>query len=229
MAHNEKQYHSKFTEYMSTIIRHPNYQGLPIKKRKDGSYVWVAPKQSEIGLKRKNWCIQKARELKLISGNQPYPGMYAQVMLAIHPTKRKTCQICGSEMSLYYHYPNADFLKALNKRFHSDFTLCDSIPDIWDCLTSQGFSEREIAAFLIKKGDLDSGLSEAGKQTVIDALERACRKGSKKCLGPGAMSNFPDRFDGFHSYNRCCRSSQDKGRSKVCHLTPHSRPSDQGA
>lgn len=28
------------------------------------------------------------------------------------------------------------------------------------------------------------------------------------------MSNFPDRFDGFHTYNRCCRASQDKGRSK---------------
>jgi Alw26I/Eco31I/Esp3I family type II restriction endonuclease len=28
------------------------------------------------------------------------------------------------------------------------------------------------------------------------------------------MSNFPDRFDGFHTYNRCCRSTQDKGRSR---------------
>lgn len=28
------------------------------------------------------------------------------------------------------------------------------------------------------------------------------------------MSNFPDRFDGFHTYNRCCRATQDKGRSK---------------
>ena len=28
------------------------------------------------------------------------------------------------------------------------------------------------------------------------------------------MSNFPDRFDGFHTYNRCCRALQDKGRSK---------------
>lgn len=28
------------------------------------------------------------------------------------------------------------------------------------------------------------------------------------------MSNFPDRYDGFHTYNRCCRATQDKGRSK---------------
>ena len=28
------------------------------------------------------------------------------------------------------------------------------------------------------------------------------------------MSNPPDRLDGFHTYNRCCRSKEDKGRSK---------------
>lgn len=33
-------------------------------------------------------------------------------------------------------------------------------------------------------------------------------------LSPGAMSNAPDRLDGFHSYNICCRSKQDKGRHK---------------
>ena len=30
---------------------------------------------------------------------------------------------------------------------------------------------------------------------------------------PGAMSNAPDRLDGFHSYNICCRSKHDKARS----------------
>ena len=49
---------------------------------------------------------------------------------------------------------------------------------------------------------------------VYKRQEHACRKGDKKYLGPGAMSNFPDRYDGFHTYNRCCRSVQDKGRSK---------------
>ena len=28
------------------------------------------------------------------------------------------------------------------------------------------------------------------------------------------MSNPPDRFDGFHTYNACCRSKEDKGRHK---------------
>ena len=32
-------------------------------------------------------------------------------------------------------------------------------------------------------------------------------------MSPGAMSNAPDRFDGFHSFNRCCRSTADTGRT----------------
>jgi len=36
----------------------------------------------------------------------------------------------------------------------------------------------------------------------------------KGTLSPGAMSNAPDRFDGFHSYNLCCRSKEDTGRHK---------------
>lgn len=38
------------------------------------------------------------------------------------------------------------------------------------------------------------------------------KKGS---LSPGAMSNAPDRLDGFHSYNLCCRSKHDTGRHKT--------------
>ncbi len=37
------------------------------------------------------------------------------------------------------------------------------------------------------------------------------KRGSKS---PGAMSNAPDRLDGFHSYNLCCRGKHDTGRHK---------------
>lgn len=36
----------------------------------------------------------------------------------------------------------------------------------------------------------------------------------RNTLSPGAMSNAPDRFDGYHTYNLCCRSVQDTGRHK---------------
>jgi Alw26I/Eco31I/Esp3I family type II restriction endonuclease len=195
---------------MHDIVNHPNYEGLPITIKKDGSYSWVATAKSEIGKERIRWCLAKAVELDI--PNQP--GVYADVMLRIHPTKWKVCQTCGRQMSLFYHYPNAHFLKGLNKVFGSDYTDCDHISYIWDDLLRRGVSKQTIAAYLIDKGALDLNARTASKEEVIDALEFACRKGGKACLGPGAMSNFPDRYDGFHTYNRCCRHIQDTGRSK---------------
>ena len=210
MAKEERQWHPRFLKYMEMIVTHPNYKGLPIEKKKDGSYRWIATAKSEIGKKRIEWCENKARELDFVI----QPGVYADVMLEVHPTKWKVCQTCGREMSLYYHYPNANFVKAIQKEFGVEFDTCTHISDIWDELHQKGFSNEKIANFLITKGNLDVSQS-ADKEEIIDALEYACRKGNKNCLGPGAMSNFPDRYDGFHTYNRCCRATQDKGRSKA--------------
>lgn len=209
MPREERQWHPNFIKYMNMIINHPNYKGLAITQKADGSYNWIATAKSVIGESRINWNLNKAREL----GIPNQPGVYADVMLAIHPTKWKVCQTCGHKMSLYYHYPNANFVSAFNREFGTNFSDCDHISDIWDQLLDKGFSHVQISRFFIRKGDLNYSCSDS-KETIINALEYVCRKGSKKCLGPGAMSNFPDRYDGFHTYNRCCRSSQDKGRSK---------------
>lgn len=210
MGRNDRNWHPRFISYMNMIVNHPNYKGLEIKKKKDGTLSWIAPAESEIGQKRIEWCLNKAKEL----GLENKPGVYADVMLIIHPTKWKVCQTCGKEMSLYYHYPNSNFLKSLNAEFGTEFTDCDHISDIWDDLVNTyNFSEKDVSSFLIKKGGLNLNCTST-KDEIIDALEIACRKGGKKCLGPGAMSNFPDRFDGFHTYNRCCRSTQDTGRHK---------------
>jgi len=205
----EKNWHPDFIKYIDYIVNHPNYKGLPISQNRDGGYQWLAPAESEVGANRVKWCEDKARSLGFVVQS----GVYAEVMRSIHPTKKKICQICGREMSLYYHYPNANFLKSLNKKFNSNFTECDHISDIWDSLVESGEKATDVAEFLILKGGLSLS-ANAKKQEIINELELACRKKGKKCLGPGAMSNFPDRFDGFHSYNRCCRSTQDRGRSK---------------
>lgn len=210
MSREERKWHPRFLNYMQMIVNHPNYNGLRIETKADGSYSWIATARSEVGKARIAWCQDKAKEL----GFPIQAGVYADVMLAIHPTKWKVCQTCGREMSLFYHYPNANFLKSLNSTFDTSFTDCDHIYDIWDELVENGTSEIEIANFLINKGGLPLNPSKASKDEIINALEYACRKGNKKCLGPGAMSNFPDRYDGFHTYNRCCRATQDKGRSK---------------
>ena len=130
----EKTWHHDFKEYMNYIVNHPNYKGLSINQNTKGEYQWVATAKSSVGVSRLKWCEEKARSL----GLPIQAGVYADVMLAIHPTKKKVCQICGREMSLYYHYPNIYFLKSLNAKFKSDFTVCDHISDIWDSLVASG-------------------------------------------------------------------------------------------
>ncbi len=49
-----------------------------------------------------------------------------------------------------------------------------------------------------------------GKEMSLDYVYPNKRGG----FSPGAMSNAPDRLDGFHTYNLCCRSTQDTGRHK---------------
>lgn len=49
-----------------------------------------------------------------------------------------------------------------------------------------------------------------GKKMSLDYIYPNKRGG----FSPGAMSNAPDRLDGFHTYNLCCRSVQDTGRHK---------------
>ena len=214
MSKKDKGYHPKFVEYMNQIVNHPNYEGLPINKKKDGTYSWIATEKSEVGKQRVRWCLAKGRQLGFKTDNGAYPGFYADVMRVIHPTKTKPCSICGNEMSIYYLYPNKNFLKKLNKHFHSDFTENDHISEIWDELLSLGNEDHDIKKFLITTQQLDLDIEQTDKEEIISQLEYLCRSKIKKCLGPGAMSNFPDRFDGFHTYNRCCRATQDKGRSK---------------
>lgn len=189
MAREKRKWNERFIAYMNMIAAHPNYEGLPIRKKKDGSLVWNTTKKTEIGKERIQWCLEKADELGLARR----AGVYADVMLAIHPTKWKVCQTCGRSMSLYYHYPNANLVKALNKDFHADCTDCDHISDIWDTLIENGAKKRDLAKYFIKKGNLTLDPDVAEKEEIIDALERACRQGHKRLLGPGAMSDFPDR------------------------------------
>ena len=156
----EKTWHPNFIKYISYIANHPNYKGLPISKTRDGGYQWLATAKSEVGSGRLKWCEDKARALGFVV----QAGVYADVMLEIHPTKKKICQICGREMSLYYHYPNANFLKSLNAKFKSDFTECDHISDVWDSLVDSGIKATDVAAFLILKGGLSLPTSAPKKQ-----------------------------------------------------------------
>ena len=76
---------------MEFIINHPNYKGLPILKKTDGTYSWIATAKSEIGKKRIQWAKSKMKELNIKDTDK---GPYAKLIFTIHPTKEKVCQIC---------------------------------------------------------------------------------------------------------------------------------------
>lgn len=208
MPRNEKVTHENFLKYSDFIIHHPVYKGLPIKQKKDGSYQFVTAKGSKIGQARLKWIENKAREL----GYPIQEGVYAKVMREIHPTKYTTCQICGRSLSIYYFYPNKNTLTDIEKVFGKKYSIIDHISDIWDDLCDDGHSEIELGEYFFAKCDINENVENLSKDEIIEKLEYACRVDGKALLGPGAMSNAPDRFDGFHSYNRCCRKKEDRGR-----------------
>lgn len=210
MPRGKKTYHANYLEYVDFIVNHDVYKGLPINKGKDGKPNFVTTKNSKIGRDRLAWIKNKAAEL----GYEIESGIYAKVMRDIHPTKFTTCQICGSSLSIYYYYPSKTALSSIEKRFKLKFSYIDHIGYIWDTLIDSGFSHKTVGTYFLRKVSLKDNPELLTKDEIIEKLEYACRENGKKLLGPGAMSNPPDRFDGFHSYNRCCRKEEDQGRWK---------------
>lgn len=196
---------------MEMIVNHENYQELEIEKKTDGTYSWVATKNSEVGKKRLEWVEKKALELGIDTSN-PY---YSKVMYEVHPTKEKVCQICGKKMSISYVYPNKNFIKTYQQEFGYSPDKFETIYDINHRLMIEKIAtENELIRFYENKFKLDPSKPSRILSQVCSEIEFLCRSGVKNAFGPGAMSNFPDRFDGFHSYNRCCRGVQDTGRHK---------------
>jgi len=204
----KRAWHKNFINYMKFIVNHENYKGLACIKNSEGEVQWLAPKISLIGKRRIQWALSKAKSLNI----KIEPGVYAKVMLAVHPTKIKPCQICGREMYLNYFYPSSSLIKSLRKKFEISVDQLTSINEITALLIKKGINDTLIVKYLDETFNLRT--TETNLARVILECESKSRSGISKMLGPGAMSNFPDRFDGFHSYNRCCRAIQDTGRSK---------------
>lgn len=198
-------YHKNFIAYMDYIINNKNYKGLAIKKKKDGSPNWIATANSKVGKERIKWADKKAKELGFDNSKKKY----AKTMFSIHPTKKKVCQICGKTMDLHYIYPSKKTITYFENNFNYVYNKYDSIYDIVDKLPS---FEKDIKNYLIKKSSLTNEDKDKNINDIISLVENDCRNNGKHIFSPGAMSNFPDRFDGFHTYNLCCRKEMDKGR-----------------
>lgn len=196
-----------FNIYMEYIVKHPNYATQPHAFNKKGEITWVkASGQDRID--RALWWDKKIIELGVTNR--------ADVARILHPKElkgRKPCSECGKVLSIFYIYPSKSFLEYINDEFNQNYVMYDKdIYSIIQDLLSLKVSEQDIINFFVYR------LKIKERFPSIKLLENylyhnhthETQKG--KMFSPGVMSNPPDRFDGFHTYNACCRKEKDTGR-----------------
>ena len=206
MTKQDRDYNDKFIKYQKFIIKHVAYKGMPMPSSQSKNVPWVAPTTSSLGEARKEWWNKKKAELQNKNFLLADPKI-SDIARFIHPTKYKPCQTCGRSLSIEYVYLNVNGLKKIAKIFPK--------------IIINEFSEIKEVINLVKKKYGESGLNSFVKNFNLGLdkstelmIEKVFRKEKISLLSPGVMSNAPDRLDGFHSYNKCCRSKEDKGRSK---------------
>lgn len=212
-----------FLQYEEEIVNHPAYAGMPDLRHDDGTIQWEAPSNRGAGVfqfshdKRYQWWIKKAEVLGISTEEDKW---ISKVAKKIHPTKLHPCKVCGRVMDIRYSYLSVNFMKRVQKlSFYDGLIEMDEITHILDFVSSfvDTYGDEAFAALpgLLKcaqKKEFPALPNELSAWTSwIENFYIPCEP---SMLGPGAMSNAPDRLDGFHTYNRCCRPTADTGRSK---------------
>ena len=214
-------WNSNFVDYMVEIVMHPVYAGMPDAVKDDGLIQWEAPSNRPPGQYqhthdlRYDWWREKARSIDVDTEANHWISTVAK---RIHPTGQKPCKSCGRVMRIARVYPNARLRNRLAKAFGEgfDFDPLEPITDLVRRVSDQlgrvnlsrfhqVFSTRNVTP----PDDLDD------VDGWVSWLEDEYIPNNPSLLSPGAMSNAPDRFDGFHSFNLCCRVNADPGRHAV--------------
>ncbi|WP_026052066.1 Alw26I/Eco31I/Esp3I family type II restriction endonuclease [Herbaspirillum rubrisubalbicans] len=212
-----------FLEYAKKIVNHPNYSGMPDQIGERGEIQWEAPSNRQSGKfkdthhRRREWWRQKALSIG-IDPNADSTWI-SKTAKAIHPFGRKPCKTCGKELEIAYAYPNEHLFGRIRKLRYIDETFeLSEVEHICDLLAR--LDERFGAKIYddLPKLFATTSIKIPALSKTFDAWAGFLRDvyipQEPRMLSPGAMSNPPDRFDGFHSFNRCCRSTADTGRSK---------------
>ena len=217
-----KEIHKRFVEYTHFIGKHPAYSGMPDLIKDDGEIQWEAPSNRGTGKfkdthhKRRDWWKKKAIELGL---DPKAPKWISRTAKTLHPTKEKPCGVCGRILRLEYAYPNVRLRNKIGKLpmipSSEQIDPLDDLLTLIERLSSiYGDPFTESLPSLLKTCKItppNLGRDVGAWVKWIDEVYIPCEPST---LSPGAMSNAPDRLDGFHTYNICCRQKSDKGRSK---------------
>lgn len=213
--------HSDFLEYERFIVTHPAYQGMPDVYLDDGGIQWEAPSNRRGGKfkdthhHRREWWRRKAIEVGIDPNSAEWISRTAKL---IHPTKKRPCKVCGRVMDIRYAYPARLLLTRLSKLEYIDNSFpLDPLEHIMDLVPRlvEQFGERvfEDLPALLKASSVDGPRLPARIQDWLKWLDEVYIPSEPSTLSPGAMSNAPDRLDGFHSFNLCCRARTDPGRT----------------
>ncbi|MGN0180118.1 MAG: Alw26I/Eco31I/Esp3I family type II restriction endonuclease [Monoglobaceae bacterium] len=212
-----------FLQYEEEIANHPAYSGMPDLRHEDGTIQWEAPSNRGSGIfqfshdKRYHWWREKASEIGVSTDEEHW---ISKVAKKIHPTKLHPCKVCGRIMDIRYCYLSSRFMERVKKLpFYDGQVEMDEVTHILDFISEfiDTYGEEAYSAIpeLLKCAQYSKIPNIANDLSAWTSWIEECYIPSEpSMLGPGAMSNPPDRLDGFHTYNRCCRPSADKGRSK---------------
>lgn len=211
-------WNSVFVDYMVSIVTHPVYEGMPDAVKDDGKIQWEAPSNRSGGRYqnthhvRRNWWRTKAESIGIDVNAGQWISATAK---RIHPTGEKPCKRCGRIMRIAYVYPNGHLQARVTRLFGSDFEYdpLEPITDLVQRLVDTfGENVLDILPALLTTGDISVPNHGRSIDEWLAWIEDSYIKSEPSLLSPGAMSNAPDRFDGFHSFNLCCRGKADSGR-----------------
>jgi Alw26I/Eco31I/Esp3I family type II restriction endonuclease len=215
-------WHPDFVAYMESIVKHPNYAGMPDAYAAENKIQWEAPSNRGSGKfkdthhKRRDWWRRKARELGISTSAEEWISKTAK---KLHPTGKKPCKRCGRVMEIRYAYPREAFLNRIRKLDYltPDFTF-DRLEHVTELIrrlhTRFGKRILDDLPTLLAASGIKVPTSFTSLGAALDWISSQYIPAEPSVLSPGAMSNAPDRFDGFHSFNLCCRSKADTGRHK---------------
>lgn len=203
---------------MKAIVEHPNYHGMPDAVKPDGKIQWEAPSNRKGGLykdthhKRREWWRRKASELGISDKEDKW---ISRVAKSIHPSGEKPCKRCGRMFQIAYVYPGRNLIRRAERIYgpklvpEFDEAISDYVSRIVDINDTEALLLLPdlLATALIKLPDLGTDL-----EAWLYWIDNSYIPLEPSLLSPGAMSNAPDRLDGFHSFNRCCRGEADTGR-----------------
>lgn len=218
----KRPWHPDFIGFIQEMAAHAIYAGMPDAIDEDGKVQWESPSNRRSGkyqhthAKRLKWWMEKAESIGISTEENQW---ISRVAKRIHPLKRKPCRNCGRWLHLDYRYLNKTTIKKFRDIFEGvEFSELTSILEVVDLVHSEygvdGLKQLVEVLSAPSAPDFPQNVADSPTLLKVFLLDVYIPAEVKGKLGPGAMSNAPDRFDGFHHFNRCCRGRSDPGRSK---------------